>query len=367
MADWNQRIASTSYRFMRVERATGMETERLTMLKGGSITRNNDVRIMETAEVEVVGSFDPGPDLVRIYLDAEFADGSVEEVALGTFIPYVPSRDVHAGYSTSTVKLYGRLQELLDDKFTDPVTLAKGANAVDEARKACEDMGLTVIADDSDFTISDARSYGVGVVQNNSETGDTKLDMVNDLLSLADFQAAKTDTLGRVLLRRYVESQGKEASWTFTEGPSAKFESDATDERDTTSTANHVAVYYRTDEETCVGEAWDHKSEFSVENQGRVITQTYEYTELPTGSTAAERTEYANKRAQSLLQTAQAVIRRVTLSHAYAPISITDSVNVDYPSGGIQGKFEVRTMKLSLVGGCRTETELRQFQRSKNG
>lgn len=367
MADWNSRIERTSYRFMRVSRATGEETERLNMLKGGSITRNNDVRIMENAEVNVLGSFSLGPDLVRIYMDAVWPNGDTAEVALGTYIPSAPSRDVNIGYSTSKVKLYGRLQELMDDKFTSPVTLGEGANAVEEAVKVCEDMGLEVIADPSDFTITRTRSYGVGVVQNNSETGDTKLDMVNDLLSLADFQAAKTDPMGRVVMRKYVEPQQKKPSWSFVEGMNAKFEGKMTDERDTMSVANHVKVYYRTDEEVCVGEAWDHESEFSVENQGRVVTKTYEYTELPEGETADDRKKYAESRAGTLLATAQSVIRRVTMSHAYAPIAINDTVSLEYPSGGISGKFEVRTMKLSLVGGCRTQTELRQFQRRTNG
>lgn len=365
MADWNDRISSTSYRFMRVDRKTGLETEQLTMLKGGTITRNNDVRIMETAEVGVVGSLSLGPDLVRIYMDARFDDGTEKTEMLGTFIPSIPSRDVRSGYSTSTVKLYGRLQELLDDKFTTPVTLPGGSNAVQEAKKVCEGMGLTVIADQSSYTTTNARSYGVGASQSNSETGDTKLDMVNDLLSLADFMAVKTDPLGRVLMRKYIAPEDRAPSWEFSEGPNARFESAMTDERDTTSVANHVVVYYRTDEETVVGEAWDHDTEFSVENQGRTITQTYEYTSLPEEDTPEARKEYAKNRAVSLLRTAQAVIRRITLSHAYAPLSIGDSVQLDYPSGGVQGKFEIRTMKLSLVGGCRTETELRQFQRER--
>lgn len=365
MASWNDRIETTRYRFMRVSRETGFETERLTMLKGGTITRNNDVRIMENAEVGVVGDFNIGPDLVRVYMDAEWPDGSTDSVALGTFIPSVPSRSVTPLYSTSTVKLYGRLQELLDDKYTEPVTLQPGANAVEEAAKVCRDMGLTVIADESDYTISRARSYGVGATQSNSETDDTKLGMVNDLLSLADFQAAKTDVLGRVLLSRYVAPEDRQPVWEFEEGLNARFEGEMTDERDTMSVANHAVVYYRTEDETLVGEAYDHETEFSVENQGRVITKTYEYTELPEGETAEDRQAYATARAASLLSTAQAVIRRVTMSHAYAPISITDFVKITYPSGGIDSKFEVRTMRLSLVGGCRTQTEFRQFQRTR--
>lgn len=365
MDRWLQEIAVTRFRFMRVSRATGNETERLTMLKGGTITRNNDVRIAENATVEVVGDFNIGPDFVRIYMDCEWYDGHTESVALGTFIPSVPSRNVNSGYSTSSVDLYGRLQELMDDSFTEPVTLEPGTNAVEYAAQVCRDMGLEVLADESSYTISRARSYGLGATQSNSETDDTKLGMVNDLLSLADFQAAKTDPLGRVLLKKYVAPEDKEPIWSFIEGVDAKFEAEMTDERDTMSVANHVVVYYRGEEETCRGEAWDHSTEFSVENQGRVITKTYEYTELPEGDTASDRTQYAMNRAQSLLTTAQAVIRRIKFSHAYAPVTITDSAYMSFPSGDIDGKFEIRTMTIHLVGGGRCDTEGRQFQRTR--
>ena len=53
------------YKFVRVSRATGEELEILPMLRGGSITRNNDVRILDTAEVTRVGKFDIGADLVQ--------------------------------------------------------------------------------------------------------------------------------------------------------------------------------------------------------------------------------------------------------------------------------------------------------------
>ena len=362
---WNDRTSSTSYRFMRVSRSTGYETGMIRVLKGGTITRNNDVRIMETAEATLVGDLDIGPDFIRIYMDAEWPDGSAESVVLGTFLPVVPSRDVKDGYSTSTVKMYGRLQELLDDKFSAPITLEKGTNAVLAAKSVCEQAGLEVIADESDYTITDARMYGVGAQQNNSAVGDTKLDMVNDLLDLANFRAAKTDPMGRVLLQRYVDPMKNAAKWTFEEGPLAKFESDMTDERDITSAANHVVVRYATEDEVLVGEAWDTdpNSDLSTVSRGRVITKSYEYTSLPEGDTKDDRQAYADRRATTLLGTAQSTIRRVSITHTYAPVTVNDTVSLVYRSGGVVGDFEIRVQKLRLAGGCPVDAELRQFRR----
>lgn len=366
MADaswWGEEFASTRYRFMRLSRATGLETERLRVVRGGTITRNNDVRIMESAEVGLVGDLDLGPDLVRVHMDVTWRDGRAASEVLGTFVPAVPSRSVAGAYSTATMRLYGRLQELQDDRFPAPVVLPPGTNAVAAAAQVCRDCGLEVVADGSSYVTTNRRTYGLGMERQNSEVGDTKLDMVNDLLSLAGFWAAKTDVMGRVVMRRYVAPEDRAPAWTFSEGPAAKFEGAMTDERDVTDAANHVVVLYQTEERSLVGEAWDHESELSVESRGRAITRTYEYTSIPGGMTDEQLAEWADGNARRLLRTAQATIRRVTLTHAYAPLTIGDSVTVDYPTGGVSGKFEVRTQTLTLSGGCPTEAELRQFNR----
>lgn len=362
---WDEWMSRTRYRYVRVSRETGLETEVLTMVKGGSITRNNDVRIMETAEANVVGGLDIGPDLVRIYLEAEWPDGQTASVPLGTFLPVTPSRRVMSGYSTATVKMYGRLQELLDDKFATPVTLASGTNAVDAARSVCEQQGLTVIADDSDYAITNVRTYGVGAKTNDSEVGDTKLDMVNDLLDLAGFRAAKTDAMGNVILERYVAPSDMSPSWEFTEGPTAKFEREMTEERDITDAANHVVVRYESEDSVYVGEAYDTdpNSDLSTVSRGRVITRSYEYTSEPVGSTDSERQAHADKRAATLLRTAQSTIRRVSMTHAYAPVTVNDVARLGYASGDVMGDFEVRVQKIRLVGGCPVGAELRQFVR----
>lgn len=362
---WEKRMTRTSYRFMRVDRATGNEVGIIPFLKGGTITRNNDVRIMETAETNCTGKFDLGPDFVRVYLEAEWADGHTESVVLGTFLPVAPTREVRTGYSTSTVKMYGRLQELLDDKFATPVVIEKGTNAVKAAADVCRQQGLTVIADPSDYVTTNVRTYGVGVEQNTEDSDDTKLGMVNDLLSLAGFRAAKTDVMGNVLLRKYTDPMAQGTSWDFIEGENALFESSVSEEHDITNVANHIVTRYENEDKVVIGEAYDTdpNSPLSTISRGRVITQSYTYNDLPDGKTDSERQAHANRTAASKLKTAQATILRATISHPYVPITVNDSVNFNYKSGGINGIFEVRTQKLSLTGGCPVSAELRHFVR----
>lgn len=362
---WGERFAETRYRFMRVSRATGNETEVVRCLKGGSITRNDDTRIKESAEASLVESYDFGPDLVRVHMNVRTVSGATLDAVLGTFLPVVPSVEITGARHTHSLKMYGRLQELLDDKFARPYTVEPGSDAVAVAARMCADAGLEVVAESSDYRTTNVRYYGVGATQSNSETDETKLGAVNDLLDLAGFRSAHTDVYGRVVLERYRDPADIQTSWDFAEGPSARFETDMTEEYDYTSAANHVVVRYGEGDEAVVAEAWDTdpNSPLSTVSRGRTITTSYSYTDLPEGKTDAERRDYASRRAATLLRTAQSVIRRVTMITAYTPTGINDTVNLDYPTGGVSGKFQIRTQRLSLLGGCPTEVECRQFRR----
>lgn len=364
---WGERFAETRYRFMRVSRATGHETEVIRCLKGGSVTRNDDTRIKESAEASLVESYDFGPDLVRVHMSVRTVSGASMETVLGTFLPVVPSVDISGARHTHSLRMYGRLQELLDDRFPRPYTVEPGSDAVAVAAGICRDSGLEVVAEPSDYRTTNVRYYGIGAAQSNSETDDTKLGAVNDLLGLAGFRSAHTDAYGRVILDRYRDPADIQTSWDFVEGPLARFETDMTEEYDYTSAANHVVVRYGgdNDAEAIVAEAWDTDpgSPLSTVSRGRTITKAYSYTDLPEGKTDAARRDYATRRAATLLRTAQSVVRRVTLTSAYTPTGINDTVNIDYPTGGVSGKFQIRTQRLSLLGGCPTEVECRQFRR----
>lgn len=365
---WDNHFVKTRYRYMRVDRATGNETEVIRAVKGGTITRNDDTTIKESAEATLIEDYDFGPDLVRIYITATLQDGTVLENVLGTFLPVVPSATIAGKYKKRSLKLYGRLQELVDDSFATGYTVAKGTNAVQAASKICTDAGLEVVADDSDFTLSYARQYGIKSEQSNSDAAENKLGAVNDLLDLAGFRGAYTDTMGRVVLEKYRKPADIAPSWNFIEGADARFEKAAAESYDYTDTANHVVVRY-TDNASgtmIIGEAWDNSasSELSTISRGRTITKTYDYNELPSGKTTAAQQAYANNRAATLLNTAQSISYKVNITAAYTPTRIMQTVNFSYPSANIEGKFQMRTQKLSLTGGCPTSIELKQYTRN---
>ncbi|NEG55474.1 hypothetical protein [Bifidobacterium platyrrhinorum] len=366
MTDWTKPF-KVSYRVMRVSRSTGNETSRLDwVVSGGSIERNQDTDICESGSLTVEGVTDLGTDRVRIWADCQWHDGSMTSVALGTFLPNIPTRSVNGEESSSQLDLYGLLQEAADDMFETPIKIGKGRKAVDAAADILKGCNLEVAAyDPGSYTMSEDWSFGLRS-DKDKDKGSTKLDAVNDLLDLAGYSNARTDEMGRVVLQKYVEPSKRSPKWTFREGANATFLTTMTDERDLREVANVVKVtYYNTDKEYSSSAVDDDpNSEFSTVNRGRRVAHAYEYSSIPDEvKTDEQGRKLASDKALELLRTEQSVIHRVTFTHVYAPLNLTDVVDLEYPTGKVSGRFAIRTQRVTLDAGIPIECEARTFQR----
>ena len=77
MADNWTRPFDASYDFVRVSRETGLELDFVRDIEnGGSIERNANTALYETASLDFADKFDVGNDFLRVYLNASFSDGS---------------------------------------------------------------------------------------------------------------------------------------------------------------------------------------------------------------------------------------------------------------------------------------------------
>lgn len=367
--DWSRPFES-SYLLVRVDRRTGAETEVLdNALPGGSVERNQDTTTFESASVDYAGSLDIGADLVRCYLVPTQGGAACDRVPVGTWLPSTPSRTSDGRYSHGTAKMYGRLRELADDAFDSPVSLPAGTELLAWARETCEASGLAVVADASDAVLTQTWTLGT------ARTGDaddcsTKLAAVNRALDLAGFDSARTDSMGRVVMRRSRDVDARAAVWAFEEGATARFLSEATEEFDKGGVANVVHADYSGrdaggEELTVRGIAIDSDpaSPYSTTSMGRRIVASYSYDDLPEGSTAAEMQAAANAKAAELLATQRSVIRRVGFTHTYAPVTVGDVVTFDYPSAAISGAYAIRKQTISLGAGCQVTEEARRFER----
>lgn len=356
MADWLKPFTA-AYRFMRVSRATGYETEQLDSIKSGNLQINQDTATFESATLETASYFNIGSDFVRCYLDATWDDGTAESVCLGTWLATIPGRSIDGIQETCTAYCDGRLQELQDDSFSAPVTVDAGENIVEIAKGIAEGAGLSVVATPSSSTLGATWTFGLSSEE--GANGGSKLDAVNALLSLAGYGSASTDEYGRVLMRPYVNPSDRTPAWVFEEGINATFLAAAEEERDSRGVCNVVLAIFETDDETVIGEAIDDSpvSPYSTVSLGRRKVAKYTYN---TTATQAE----ADAKAAELLSTQQSTIRRVKLQHVHCPVRVEDVVEVKWPSAGISGTYVVRTQSIDIgSAGCLTQSELRAFER----
>lgn len=367
--DWGERF-DASYLFVRVSRSTGHELELLDNVQaGGSVERNQDTQAFESATLPFVGSLDIGADLVRCYLVPTQRGRERDRVAIGTWLPSTPDRTASGAYSHGTAKLYGRLRELADDAFDMPVSLAAGTRLVDWARSVCEGAGLSVVTDRSDAALTQTWTFGTSRA-GDSDGCSTKLGAVNKALALAGFDSARTDPMGRVVMRRSRDVDARTAVWSFREGRGARFLSEVTEEFDKSSVANVVHADYSGQGAdnaavTVRGIAIDSDpaSPYSTASVGRRIVANYDYDDLPAGSSAAEMQATANAKAAELLSTQRSVIRRAGFTHAYCPVTVGDVVTFEYGSARMSGAYAIRKQNIDLGAGCIVTEEARRFER----
>ena len=366
MADWTKPFEA-SYSWWRVPRSSfnpyitgseGVETERIPNITRATLQLNDSTETFETGRAQCVGMLDVGTDLIRCHMTATWADGTVEDVVLGTYDVSIPSRDVLGSYAECEAVLDGRLIELQQDAFETPLIVPKNVNGAAYAFGIAQTRGLTFAdhLDVGEFTTSQ-RAYGIGV---EGDDDGSVLSAYNDLMvNTQGTRAAKTDPWGRILVLEPID-YGSTPVWTFAEGEYATFLSEAVDERDTTGVCNVVACIYEDGESTVVGTAedTDESSPWSIANYGRRKVAVYSYNGSATQA-------QADAKAAKLLDENRSIVRRVTIKHTYCPARVGDIVEVSYPSAGIYGKFAIRTQAIEVgSGGCMTTSELRRFERA---
>ena len=365
MTDWSKPF-TVGFRAMRVSRKTGKETDSVwDLIAGGTITRNQDSSVTESGSITVLKTAILGTDRVRVWADCEWEDGSKESVPLGTFMPNVPTRTIEAEDSTSVIELYGLLQEVADDQFETPYKVAKGTNAVDAAAKILRSCGMDVAPYNAgSFKLGEEHVYGLRS-NDSDESDETKLDAVNALLDLAGYCAARTNPYGQVVLEKYVEPSQRSPAWTFSEGANATFLTSMSEERNLRDVKNVVIVTYWNSDKEFVGVAIDDdpNSQYSTVSLGRRNAASYSYGAVPDDTTDAAAQKMANDKAKELLRTNQSVIHRITFTHAYAPVNLMDSITFDYPTGGVSGRFSVRTQTITLDAGIPVECEAQVYER----
>lgn len=332
------------YRYWRVDRSTRLETEQLTtVLGGGRITRNNLTALKESGELPTVGVLAIGDDLVRIYYVVTSEDGAEEQIPLATMHAFAESVEYGPAARSSSLQLYSVLLDLQDAAIKTPLTIAAGANAIDEAAALCTAVGLPVVATPSARTLSTAASW---------DAGTSKLAIVNYLLDIAGYWSARTDGWGRVVMLPYEEPTRRTATWAFADGDNAIFLPRVTIDTGADRVPNVCVLTCTNPSDAPIVGSYtnaDPASPYSTVARGREIALV---------ETVDDATDAADldARAQTRLLAATSATETVKIQHAYAPVLPGDVVSLDWAQHSLSLRAAIQSQDISLTPSAMTTT-----------
>lgn len=150
---------------------------------------------------------------------------------LGVFLMSTPSRDIKEAKVTRNITCYSLLQILLDDKIEARLTLPIGTNVVNEVKRQ---IGGNYSILDSSQTLLSERIY---------EAGTSKLEIINDLLSVINYNSLRVDVNGMYITEPYVLPTDRQIDRVYEEGADSIIITDMEDELDLFNVPNVIIRY----------------------------------------------------------------------------------------------------------------------------
>lgn len=165
-------------------------------------------------------------DRVKVYITLNGV-----KTSLGVFLMSTPSRDIKEAKVTRSITCYSLLQILLDDKIEARLTLPIGTNVVNEVKRQ---VGANYSIADSSQTLLSERIF---------EVGTSKLEIINDLLSVINYNSLRVDVNGIYITEPYILPTDREVERVYEEGADSIIIADMTDELDLFSVPNVIVRY----------------------------------------------------------------------------------------------------------------------------
>lgn len=267
-------------------------------------------------------SYDPGVD-------------GFEEWHVGVWLLTTPREAHDQSGRKFTVGLLPKTQAVDEDSVTDTYSLTAGVNIVSTVVALIRSTGETRIAvTPSSAVLANAQVW---------DAGTSKLTIVNDLLTAANYWSLAVDGEGQFRVEQYVNPADRPIVYSFVEGEASIHTPDWVREQDLSSVPNRFVVVGQGDDETPpligVAENTGPDSPYSFQARGRWISRTEENVEL--ASQAA-----ATALAQRRLTDAMSPVGRLEVTHLAVPVETNQAVG--FVDSGYDGRATIQRMSYSL-------------------
>ena len=338
---------SETYTYKRVAFSNWQEHEAYGYITNGDVEYNVD------SELKVTGSFDfegyEKPvisDLIRIYYSFTDDEGLKFNEPIATlFVSYASLNlvdTVNGIKSTGTLDGTSVLKALQEKVIPLPMTISKNDNPVYYAQDLVKSCGLQVNAEPTSYVMGKSYTF---------EAGSTYLEIVNELMSFANYKEAFPDAMGVVQLISTIDAD----EVVFRNDDKSIMYPEVAEDNDWQETPNIVYLLYNTTD-ACISAYAKNMSggRSSLDVRGREICYFEEVSDIGTGNQRQAMYDLA----VSYLQNKSSDIEYVTISHAYVPMMIYNPITIDY--GDLEWTGQIDTFKVTLSPSTKTETRLKK-------
>lgn len=314
---------------------------------GGALSWNANATLPGGGEVSVIGrgqDINTSQDRVRIWWELE----GEEPWPMGVYVISAPATQYSADGSNFDLKLIDKLTVINDDVLVETLQYAAGSNVVASVVQQIQAAGETKIAfTDSATVLSNAMTWTPGT---------SRLQVINDLLSVAGYWSLWTDRLGQFRVEPYTAPADRPVVYEFIEGETSIHSPDWEYELPLWEATNTVVMISQADDNDVTFSAYavddNPDSPTSTVSMGRVLNPIVE--ENVEAATQADLQQQCNRK---LIDNSNVVGK---LSVAHRPLPVWYNEAVKFVSQGTDTKATITKMKLNLEAGSLVSAEWRQ-------
>lgn len=338
MTNWAESMRQT-FEYYTVDAGTWKNKDRLEVVKSSSLTIDSESDTLGSATFDIVDIL--GEDYIRPYL-VTVQNGITSKYPLGAYLIQTPSSNFDGKSRSTSADAYTPLIELKEGYPDLGYTIYKGENIMDIAyRLTREHCRAPVIKPQcTDVLTSDFVS----------NTDDTWLTFISDLISVANYQFG-LDELGRITYLPKQNSASLQPVYTYNDDNSSILLPDVSMTHDLYGIPNTIEVVYSNDKNTYYATAInkDPNSPTSTINRGRQIKTRITDPTFVGNVTQAQVQDYANRK----LKEASTIEYQVSYSHGYCPVRVGDGVLLNYTRADLRYvKAKVISQTINCSTGC---------------
>lgn len=313
----------------------------------GSLTWNANATLPGGGEISVIGRgqlINTSRDRLRVWWELD----DEEPWAMGVYVISAPATQYSADGTSFDLNLIDKLTVINDDTLTETLQYAAGFNVVTAVVQQIQATGETSIAATGSATVlSNAMTWSPGT---------SRLQVINDLLSVAGYWSLWTDRLGQFRVEPYLTPADRPVVYAFEEGATSIHTADWEYELPLWEATNTVVFISQADDNDQTFSAYaiddNPDSPTSTVSMGRVLNPIVE--ENVEAATQADLQMQANRK---LIDNSN-VVGKLSVEHAPIPLWYNDAVQ--FVSQGMNTKATVVKMKLNLEAGSLVRAEWRQ-------